>query len=185
MGGPNKIANFHLNTKKQKSWFWWPLSRKNTSKGCLNPTLMSSRPSRGALKRYQKIIENLSKNLSFSDLPKNWFLLYIYIYSILEQPGLTLEREARLIGEPIYYDYDKELERSLAINAKIGKNIYFAFGLTSASHYLDIGFAFILTSASHSFWHRLRRIVLTWLYPGSPTSQPASQTVNWPTSPNH
>ena len=52
-------------------------------------------------------------------------------------------------GEPIYYD--KELERSLAINAKIGKNIYFAFGLTSASHYLDIGLTFILTSASHSF----------------------------------
>ena len=65
------------------------------------------------------------------------------------KPGLTLEREARLIGEPICYD--KELERSLAINAKIGKNIYFAFGLTSDSHYLDIGLTFILTSASHSF----------------------------------
>ena len=39
----------------------------------------------------------------------------------LPQPGLTLEREARLIGEPVCYD--KELERSLAINAKIGKNI--------------------------------------------------------------
>ena len=75
--------------------------------------------------------------------------IYIYIYSILGQPGLTLEREARLIGEPICYD--KELERSLAINAKIGKNIYFAFGLTSASHYLDIDLTFILTSASHSF----------------------------------
>ena len=101
------------------------------------------------------------QNLSKMEVLKSWVCvyIYIYIYSILEQPGLTLEREARLIGEPICYD--KELERSLAINAKIGKNIYFAFGLTSASHYLDIGLTFILTSASHSFWHRLRRIVLT------------------------
>ena len=101
----------------------------------------------------QKPLQNLSKKLSKTsqngDLKKLSLRIYIYIYSILEQPGLTLEREARLIGEPIYYD--KELERSLAINAKIGKNIYFAFGLTSASHYLDIGLTFILTSASHSF----------------------------------
>ena len=94
--------------------------------------------------------------------------MYIYIYSILEQPGLTLEREARLIGEPVCYD--KELERSLAINAKIGKNIFvrlFPFAvnvfvytsivrarmymqLTACDCVFDIGFAIVLRSTSHS-----------------------------------
>ena len=94
------------------------------------------------------------------------------------EPGLTLEREARLIGEPICYD--KELERSLAINAKIGKNISVclfpsavnAFVCTSiirARLYiqptacdclLDIGFAVVLISTSHSSQHRLP-IILT------------------------
>ena len=41
---------------------------------------MPSRPSRRALKRYKKIIKNLSKNLSFFDLPKIEFCVYIYIY---------------------------------------------------------------------------------------------------------
>ena len=36
------------------------------------------------------------------------------------QPGLTLEREARLL---LNLYYDEELERSLAINAKMAKNI--------------------------------------------------------------
>ena len=170
MGGPNKITNFHLNTKKQTSWFWWPLSRKNHLQG-------APEPDPDVFKAFKRSFKTISKNhwkpiqkpLLFR--PPKKLVFAIYIYSILGQPGLTLEREARLIGEPICYD--KELERSLAINAKIGKNIYFAFGLTSASHYLDIGLTFILTSASHSFWHRLRRIVLTSALPGI-ADQPAS-----------
>ena len=74
-----KSLTFILTQKSKKLDFDDPCHENTTSKGRQNPTLMSSRPSRGALKRYQKIIENLSKNLSFSDLPKSWFLLYIYI----------------------------------------------------------------------------------------------------------
>ena len=63
-----------------------------------------------------KIIEkSMPKPLLFGD-PKNQ-VLRVYIYSILEQPGLTLEREARFIIETIYFD------------------ISFAFVLTWASHY--------------------------------------------------
>ena len=43
----------------------------------------------------QKPVRNLSKNLPKSRPQKVEFAyIYIYIYSILEQPGLTLEREA-------------------------------------------------------------------------------------------
>ena len=71
--------------------------------------------------------------------------MYIYIYSILEQPGLTLEREARLIVESIYYD--KELEGRLVINATIDKTgLTTRFDLESiclcvCTSILDIGFA--------------------------------------------
>ena len=55
-------------------------------------------------KPLQKPLQNLSKDLSktigFWD-PKKLSFAYIYIYSILGQPGLTLEREARLMGEII------------------------------------------------------------------------------------
>ena len=50
-------------------------------------------------KTIQKPFQNLSKNLSKTDPPKIEFC--VYIYTILEQPGLTLEREARLIGGTI------------------------------------------------------------------------------------
>ena len=57
-------------------------------------------------KPIQKPIQNLSKNLSYLEairqprIIRNRYI-YIYIYSILGQPGLTLEREARLMGEII------------------------------------------------------------------------------------
>ena len=81
------------------------------------------KPFKNQFKNYLKIIEkyiqkplqNLSKNLpkiNPKTYPKTYpkpmiletpkklvFAIYIYIYSILEQPGLTLEREARLIIE--------------------------------------------------------------------------------------
>ena len=50
---------------------------------------------------------------------------------MLGQPGLTLEREARLIVESIYYD--KELEGRLVINATIDKT-----GLTTCFHLASI-----------------------------------------------
>ena len=46
----------------------------------------------------QKPLQNLPKNLSKSKPQK---VEFGYIYSILEQPGLTLEREARSIVETI------------------------------------------------------------------------------------
>ena len=58
---------------------------------------------------------------------------HIYIYMILAQPGLTLEREARSIIETMYSGNG------------------FAFVLTLASHCHDMGFAPILTSTLHSF----------------------------------
>ena len=71
--------------------------------------------SKNVSKTFPKPLQNLSKNLSKIDPktspkpiqkplqnrpPKNW-VLRVYIYTILEQPGLTLEREARLIGGTI------------------------------------------------------------------------------------
>ena len=52
-----------------------------------------------------KIIEtSMPKPLLFRDSKNRVLRIYIYIYMILEQPGLTLEREARLSSEPMYSD---------------------------------------------------------------------------------
>ena len=55
MGGLSKIANFHLNTKKQKTGFWWPLSRKNDFQGVpeLDPNI---------IKAFKKILKTILKN---------------------------------------------------------------------------------------------------------------------------
>ena len=75
--------------------------------------------SKNLSKRNSKIIQkSIPKPFFFRDLKNR--VLRVYIYMILAQPGLTLEREARFIIETIYFD------------------ISFAFVLTWASHYLDM-----------------------------------------------
>ena len=112
-----KSLTFILTQKSKNLDFDDPCHEKNTSNGCLNPTLRPSRPSRGALKRYQKIIEKPIQKPFFFRLPKILvFAIYIYIafwsnppasrsvrirLPSLPQPGLTLEREARLIIKTI------------------------------------------------------------------------------------
>ena len=102
-----KSLTFILTQKSKNLDFDDPCHKKNTSKGCLNPTLMR----KTSPKPLQKPLQNLSKNLSktypktslFSTSQKLSFA-YIYIAfwsnppaSRQAKPGLTLEREARLI----------------------------------------------------------------------------------------
>ena len=97
MGGPSKIANFHLNTKKQKTWFWRPLSRKNNLQGVpeLDPNIIK------AFKRTFKTISK-SNQKSISKEVKKPIRLRVksggFAKDILQfsKPVLAWEREARL-----------------------------------------------------------------------------------------
>ena len=68
--------------------------------------MISKNLSKTSPKPLQKPLQNRSKNHSKIDpktspKPTSQKSRFAYIYMILEQPGLTLEREARLIDETI------------------------------------------------------------------------------------
>ena len=61
-----KSLTFILTQKNKNLDLDDPCHEKTTSKGCQNPTLMESGPSKGPLKRYQKAIKNQSQKRSRS-----------------------------------------------------------------------------------------------------------------------
>ena len=138
-------------------------SLKNLSKN-LSKTSPKTSP-----KPLQKPLQNLSKNLSFSDLPKSWFLLYIYISFWSNLVWHWNGKRVQLLN--LYYD--KELEGRLVSNATIDKTgLTTCFHLasiclcacvlpfsTSASRSLDTRVFFLLDIGFADAWHRLRVIL--------------------------
>ena len=155
MGGPNKITNFHLNTKKQKSWFWWPLSRKNHLQGV-------PEPDPNAFKAFKRGFKTISKNhwkpiqkpLQNRPPKKLVFAIYTYIY-IAFWSNLLWHWNGKRVSEVALYSA-KEIQGRLVINANIDKTYLTAcfhlasiclcscvlpFSVCACERLLDIGFA--------------------------------------------